>query len=153
VLQLEDRLRALATRYQAEYGVDVRAIPGTGAAGGLGGALVALGGELRSGYELAADLVWLRRQLARADLVVTGEGTLDRGSFAGKVVGGVIQDATALGVPALVIAGRVKEGVSAAVDDRRVQVVSLVEEFGEGRAVEDTLACIESVVRERLGRA
>jgi glycerate kinase len=152
VLQLEDRLRALATRYRAEYGVDVRAIPGTGAAGGLGGALVALGGELRSGYELAADLVGLRRQLARADLVVTGEGMLDRGSFAGKVVGGVIQDATRLGVPALVIAGRVKEGVSAAVDDRRVQVVSLVEEFGEGRAVEDTLACIESVVRQRLGR-
>lgn len=153
VEELEDRLWALATRYQADYGVDVRAVPGTGAAGGLGGAVVALGGQLRSGYELAADLVGLRRHLARAQLVVTGEGTLDRASFAGKVVGGVVQDASTLGVPTLVVAGRVTEGGAGAVDGRPVEVVSLVEEFGELRAVEDTLACIESVVRERVGTA
>ena len=43
VVALEDRLRTLGARYQADYGVDVRGIPGAGAAGGLGGALVALG--------------------------------------------------------------------------------------------------------------
>ena len=152
VVELEDRLRALAARYRTDYGVDVRGVPGSGAAGGLGGALVVLGGQLQSGYELAADLVGLRRHLGQAQLVVTGEGTLDRASFAGKVVGGVVHDASALGVPALVIAGRVAPGVDAEVEDRHVHVVSLVQEFGERRAMEDTLSCIETVVRESLGR-
>jgi glycerate 2-kinase len=152
VVELEDRLRTLAARYQADYGVDVRGIPGAGAAGGLGGALVALGGRLQSGYELIADRVGLRGHLVGARVVVTGEGRLDRTSFAGKVVGGVVHDASALGVPVLVIAGRVAEGIEAEVDDRHVHVVSLVEQFGEHRAVEETLSCIEKVVRESLDR-
>lgn len=85
-------------------------------------------------------------------MVVTGEGRLDRTSFAGKVVGGVVRDASALGVDVLVIAGRVAEGVEAQVDDRHVHVVSLVQGFGELRAVEETLSCIEIVVRESLDR-
>jgi len=152
VMELEDRLRALAARYRTDYGVDVRDVPGSGAAGGLGGALVALGGQLQSGYDLAADLVGLRHYLGRAQLVVTGEGTLDRASFAGKVVGGVVHDASALGVPVLVIAGRVAHGIDAELEGRQVHVVSLVHEFGERRAMEDTLSCIETVVRESLGR-
>ncbi len=152
VVELQERLETLADRYQRDYGVDVRAVPGTGAAGGLGGALVALGGRLQSGYELVAELTGLRRHLGQAHLVVTGEGTLDRGSFAGKVVGGVVHDASALGVPTLVIAGRVDPEAYSDVDDRIVRVVSLVNEFGEKQAVEDTLACIESAVREALGR-
>lgn len=152
VLELEERLRELLDRYRTDYGVDVAAVPGAGAAGGLGGALVALGGQLQSGYELAAELVGLRGHLAQAQLVVTGEGTLDRASFAGKVVGGVVRDASALGVPALVIAGRVAQGIDAEVEDRNVRIVSLVQEFGERRAVKDTLSCIESVVRQSLGR-
>jgi glycerate kinase len=152
VVELEERLRALADRYQSDYGVDVRAMPGTGAAGGLGGALVALGGQLRSGYELVADLVGLRRHLARAQLVVTGEGSLDRTSFAGKVVGGVLHDISALGVPALVIAGRVDEQACGEVDDTMVRMVSLVDKFGEKQAVGDTVACVESAVRESLGQ-
>jgi glycerate 2-kinase len=152
VVELEDRLRARAARYRSDYGVDVIGVPGTGAAGGLGGAVVVLGGQLQSGYQLAAELVGLRRHLGQAQLVVTGEGTLDRSSFAGKVVGGVIHDASALGVPALVIAGRVAPGIDAVVEDRDVDVVSLVQEFGERRAMEETLACVETVVRESLGR-
>ena len=150
VMVLEERLRNLADRYRRDYRVDVQSIPGSGAAGGLGGALVALGGQLRSGYELVADLVGLRRQLARAQLVVTGEGALDRTSFAGKVVGGVLRDLSALGVPALVIAGRVDAEVYEEVDDRMVSVVSLVDAFGDRRAVTDTAGCIESAVREAL---
>jgi glycerate kinase len=152
VVELEDRLRALAARYRTDYGVDVVGVPGSGAAGGLGGAVVVLGGQLQSGYELAAELVGLRRHLGQAQLVVTGEGTLDRASFAGKVVGGVVHDASAVGVPALVIAGRVAPGIDAMVKDQDVDVVSLVQEFGERRAMEDTLACIETVVRDSLGR-
>lgn len=152
VMELEERLRSLADLYRSDFGVDVRAVSGTGAAGGLGGALVALGGRLRSGYELVADLVGLRRHLARAQLVVTGEGRLDRTSFAGKVVGGVLHDVSALGVPALVVAGRVDDGAYGLVDDTTARVVSLVDTFGEKRAVGDTVACVESAIRESLGQ-
>jgi hypothetical protein len=51
-----------------------------------------------------------------------------------------------------VIAGRVAPGIDAEFEDRHVHVVSLVQEFGERRAMEDTLACIETAVRESLGR-
>jgi glycerate kinase len=152
VLDLEERLRKLADRYESDFGVDVRSVPGAGAAGGLGGALVALGGQLRSGYELVADLVGLRRYLARAQLVVTGEGALDQTSFAGKVVGGVLHDVSALGVPALVIAGRVAEEAYEEVDQTMARVVSLVDMFGEKRAVGETVACVESAVRDSLGQ-
>ncbi len=93
---LTDRLVSLAERYLAEYGVDVRDVPGSGAAGGLGGAILAMGGRLRSGYALVSELVGLRSSPRGADLVVTGEGRLDGPSFEGKVVGGVIEDSAAV---------------------------------------------------------
>ena len=64
-------------------------IDGTGAAGGIAGALAALGGQLVPGFELVADELDLYDAIAAADLVITGEGYLDEQSFEGKVVGGV----------------------------------------------------------------
>ena len=86
---LRGRLERLAQMYQEQYGVDVRGLPGTGAAGGLAGGLVALGGKLLPGFDLVADEVDLHDHIAAADLVLTGEGYLDEQSFDGKVVGGV----------------------------------------------------------------
>lgn len=151
VEELDGRLRALADRYQEEFGVDVRTIPGAGAAGGLGGAIVAMGGQLRSGYELVAEFLGLRRSIAQSELVVTGEGALDRNSFSGKVVGGVVDDAARLGVDVLVIAGRVTDDGAAEAVARDLTVVSLVERFGERRAMKDTWACIASAVAESAG--
>jgi len=73
---LRGRLERLAQMYEAEYGVDVRSVPGTGAAGGLAGGLVALGGTLLPGFDLVADEVDLHDHIAAADLVITGEGYL-----------------------------------------------------------------------------
>ena len=67
----------------------MRGLPGTGAAGGLAGGLVALGSKLLPGFDLVADEVDLHDHIAAADLVLTGEGYLDEQSFEGKVVGGV----------------------------------------------------------------
>ena len=151
VSELEDRLRSLADSYCREFGIDVVAVPGAGAAGGLGGGLLALGGTLRSGYELVAEFHGLRRLLEQAQLVITGEGLLDRSSFSGKVVGGVVGDAASLGVDALVVAGRVSDDAGVAARDAGLRVVSLSRRFGERRAMEDTVACVESVVRDALG--
>ena len=86
---LRGRLHRLAQMYQEQYGVDVRDIPGTGAAGGLAGGLVALGGRLLPGFDLVADELDLHDHIVAADLVITGEGYLDEQSFEGKVIGGV----------------------------------------------------------------
>ena len=144
---LRRRLERLADVYLHNYGVDVRALEGSGAAGGLAGGLAVAGARLVPGFDLVADEVDLHDRLEGADLVVTGEGFLDEQSFEGKVVGGVAGLAAGAGVPVLAVVGRVLDGV--AVPDG-VEVVSLVDTVGEERAVGDTAAVVEEVVARRL---
>ncbi len=105
VAVLEQRLERLAARYREEHGVDVAALRGAGAAGGLAGGLAAIGARLRPGAELVAEMVGLRDALASASLVITGEGRFDATSLAGKVVGHVLHEAAELRRPAAVVAG------------------------------------------------
>jgi glycerate kinase len=83
---------------------------GAGAAGGLGFALMLLGGTVTSGINLVADAVGLTSLAADHDLVVTGEGTYDFSSRAGKVVYGVASVASASARPCIVLAGQVSVG-------------------------------------------
>ncbi len=145
---LTRRLEALALRYEETYGVDVRDIPGSGAAGGLAGGLAAIGATLVPGFELVADTIDLAARVEATDLVVTGEGFLDDQSFAGKAVGGVLELAAEFETPALVVAGQILDGLPPF--DHDVTVVSLVEEFGAERAMADTTACVEEAVRRHL---
>lgn len=149
VALLTRRLERLAQLYSDAHGVDVRDLPGSGAAGGLAGGLAAVGAELVCGFELVADLVELPARIEVADLVATGEGFLDEQSFSGKVVGGVLELASEAGVPALVVAGDILEGITVPTGGE-VAVVSLVECFGPERAWSDTAACIEEVARRHL---
>ena len=98
-------MERLVQVYRDRHGVDVSELPRAGAAGGLAGGLAAIGAELVGGFELVAEEVGLAERLEGADLVVTGEGSLDEHSLDGKVVGGVVAVARRLGVPALVICG------------------------------------------------
>ncbi|PVZ08972.1 glycerate kinase [Actinomycetospora cinnamomea] len=81
--------------------------PGTGAAGGLGAALAALGARRVAGGELVREVAGLDEALARADLVVTGEGRLDGQSLHGKLVSVVAARARERGVPCIALAGQV----------------------------------------------
>lgn len=83
---------------------------GAGAAGGLGFALLLLGGRIVSGIDLVADAVGLMVQAGAHDLVVTGEGTYDFSSRAGKAVFGVAAAAAAAARPCIVLAGQVSVG-------------------------------------------
>ena len=150
VAELEVRLEAVARRYEDAYGVDVRSFDGAGAAGGFGGAIAALGGRLRSGYEVVTELLGFGDLLRRSQLVVTGEGALDATSLMGKVVGSVLADASGAGVPVLVIAGRASTETVAEVERTGATVVSLSERFGTERALADTARCIEEAVVEYL---
>lgn len=89
------------------------ALPGGGAAGGLGAAVLALGGRCESGIGLVRRLVGLDRELDRADLVLTGEGSFDDQSLRGKVVAGVAGAARERRKPCVVLAGRVSGRVAA----------------------------------------
>jgi glycerate 2-kinase len=151
IVALEARLELVAERYEREYGVDVREVEGAGAAGGLGGAIVAVGGRLRSGYEVVTELLGFPDLLGGSKMVVTGEGALDATSMMGKVVGSVLRDAARRGVPALVVAGRADADASAAASRSGAAVVSLSDRFGEERALADTAQCIELAVAEHLG--
>jgi glycerate kinase len=142
---LRRRLERLAQVYRADHDVDVLALEGAGAAGGLAGGLAAAGARLLSGFDLIADEVELYECIEGADLVVTAEGFLDAQSFDGKVVGGVAELAAEAGVPVVAVVGEVFDGV-----EDRIEAVSLVERFGEERALEDAVGCIEAVVAELL---
>jgi glycerate 2-kinase len=143
---LRRRLERLAQSYEEQYGVDVRQLSGAGAAGGLAGGLAAIGAKIVSGFELVADEIQLAERIEAADLVVTGEGFLDRESFEGKVVGGVFELARELDTPVLAVVGQVFDDVPDELD-----VISLVDRFGEERAMTDTVACVEDAVRDHLG--
>jgi glycerate 2-kinase len=107
---LTRRLRRLAEEYERRTGVDAAGLSGAGAAGGLAGGLAALGADLEPGFEVVAEAAGLEEALAGVDLVVTGEGKLDRTSFEGKVVGGVLEWAADEGVEhRAVIAGQVSD--------------------------------------------
>ena len=150
---LERRLERLAGLYADEYGVDVRDMVGSGAAGGLAGGLAAVGATLVSGFEVVAEEVALDEALVGADLIVTGEGFVDEGSFDGKVVGGVLQWAAQAGVPVLIVAGEVFDDalVRARAITPDVEVIDLVETVGRQRAMTETGAAITDAVIDWLG--
>jgi len=135
---LRGRLQRLAQMYREQYGVDVLNIPGTGAAGGLAGGLVALGGRLMPGFELVADEIDLHDKIVAADLVITGEGYLDEQSFEGKVIGGVQAMCRTAGRPVAAVVGDSAPEVQGRITHR-----SLVRDFGEERAMNEPLWCIE----------
>ena len=88
------------------FGIDCDEVPGTGAAGGLGAALmVFLGGEMKSGIETVLELIRFDERLEGVDLVVTGEGRTDWQSCFGKVMQGVGKHAQAKGIPVLGLSG------------------------------------------------
>lgn len=83
----------------------VLGVPGAGAAGGLGAALLALGAELRSGVETVLDLVGFDEHVRDVDLVITGEGNMDEQSAAGKAPVGVARRSKRCGKPVIAVVG------------------------------------------------
>lgn len=105
---LDANLKHLAEIIYNKTGIDLQKLPGSGAAGGLGGGLVAFaGGRLKSGIELLLQVVEFEKLLQTADLVITGEGAFDYQSLCGKVVSGIAEMAKAAGVPVIMLTGAV----------------------------------------------
>lgn len=112
VSMLDEGLRHFAAVILRDLGLDVRDVPGAGAAGGLGAGLIAfLGARVRPGFEVVAEAVGLAGRLEAADVAVTGEGRFDAQSERGKAPAGVLRMAREAGCRAVLIAGEVADGV------------------------------------------
>ena len=105
---IDATLARFAALAEAALGRSARRRPGAGAAGGLGFALMALGGEIRSGAEVVADLIGLDAALAGADWLITGEGRTDRQTLLGKAPLVAARRASAKGVPATLVSGAIE---------------------------------------------
>ena len=106
--QLEAALTRLADVAAQTLGRDYRDLPGAGAAGGLGfGLMTFCHAELRPGFELVSDALGLPSAVARADLVLTGEGSLDYQTLHGKTPAGVASLARRSGKRIVAFGGRV----------------------------------------------
>jgi glycerate kinase len=138
---LTRRLERLVDLYRERTSVDVTSLPGSGAAGGIAGGLAALGAELRPGFGVVADAVGFGAALERADVVLTGEGKVDRTSLAGKVVGEVLHAADAGGVVAWLVAGEVEEGLAELLPGRP-RLVSLAELSGSADVAKRAAAAL-----------
>ena len=106
IAPLDRAIRGFAGLIKEQLGADVAEVPGAGAAGGLGAAMLAFcGAELKPGTEMLLDAAGIDRLLKNTELVVTGEGRIDGQSAAGKVPVGVGQRAKQAGVPCIAICG------------------------------------------------
>jgi glycerate kinase len=104
---LERALTRLADTVTRELGCDFRNNPGAGAAGGLGfGVMSFCSGELRPGFDVVADAVELHEKIRRTDVVITGEGKLDRQTLEGKAPAGVALLARKFGKRVFAVVGR-----------------------------------------------
>ena len=151
VRQLDAALAHWADLVAAATGHDHRADSGAGAAGGVGFATVAiLGATLRPGAQLMLDQLGFRDALAVADLVVTGEGSLDEQTLRGKAPAAVAAAGRAAGVPVIAVAGR------CLLDTARLQaagfdgVYTLVDEATTPRQAFDEASALLRRIGERL---
>ena len=111
VTALDAALDNFATVIARDLGIEVRAMPGAGAAGGLGAGLVAfLSARLQPGFPLVSEATGLPERLRVCDLVLTGEGRLDGQTGYGKTVAGVATLGTAAGVPVVALCGGLAGG-------------------------------------------
>src|SRR5437660_1577281 len=107
---LERALTRLADIVTKEFGFDYRDEPGAGAAGGLGFGLMSFcGAKVRPGFDVVADAVGLEAKIKDADVVITGEGSMDRQTLEGKTPAGVARLARKLGKRIFAIVGRASE--------------------------------------------
>lgn len=113
IASLDQALAHFASLVQRDLQRDVANVPGAGAAGGMGAALLAfLNAELRSGVDIVIEATGLDDAISRADLVISGEGRIDGQSAYGKAPVGVARAAARHNVPVIGIAGSLGKGAS-----------------------------------------
>lgn len=129
-------------------GISVTDVEGAGAAGGMGAAFLALGAENRSGFEVVAEATELNTAMEGADLVLTGEGQLDRQTQRGKTPWGVAQLARKRGIPTLAFTARLGLGHETLLQDGFTAIIPITHQAmtGEKVAIEKASIMLEDTV-------
>ena len=123
---LDQKMRVLAEVMRRDCGVDVQAIPGSGAAGGMGGGMAAyFKSKLQMGIETVLETVHFDDLLEGTDFVYTGEGKIDGQSLRGKVVIGVARKAKAKGVKVIAIVGDIGDDIENAYNEGVTGIFSI----------------------------
>jgi glycerate 2-kinase len=108
---LDQNLSYFAKIIRTQLDIEIENIPGAGAAGGLGGGLMAfMNARLMNGFQLIADTLHLEKRIAKADLIITGEGKIDAQTLNGKAPFGIAQLSKKHGKPVFGIAGTLGTG-------------------------------------------
>ena len=151
VFRLDAALERFAGVLERAFGVTgLEVAPGGGAAGGIGAALIAMGGRVVSGIGLVTTLIGLEKELDAAGLVITGEGSFDHQSLRGKVVAGIANGARDRGLPCVVVCGRNETGYREAAGAGVTETLSLTDHFGsETTAMEEPARGLREIA-ERL---
>ena len=127
--ELEEGMCNYRDVIEKEFGINLDTVPGSGAAGGLGGALaVFLQANMKSGIETVLDLVDFDKKLEGVSLVVTGEGRLDWQSCFGKVVQGIGSRCKSKGIPAVALVGSTGEGAEQILEHGILRVIKTAPE-------------------------
>lgn len=152
VEQLEANLLHLAALIEQTAGLSLYDVPGAGAAGGMGAALLLCGGTLVPGIELVLDLLSFDEQVRTADYVLTGEGKIDDQTPDGKVIAGVVKRSKQAGVPVIAFAGTVLPGYEPLYERGLLSVNSIIpkpctleEALADGKSF--LFQAVENVVR------
>jgi glycerate kinase len=149
IVALDAGLRHWAELVTATTGTDWSGAPGAGAAGGVGfAALAVLGADRRPGIELVLELLGFGPALDQADLVITGEGSLDTQSLSGKAPIGVARAAADRGVPVIAVAGR----STLSLDQARAAGISSIYPLSDLEPDLDRSMADAAGLLERLGR-
>ena len=118
VKSLDKKMRHLAAVISKEIGIDLQAIPGSGAAGGMGGGMKAFfGASLEMGIDVVLNTTGFEKLAENADVIFTGEGKIDTQSLRGKVVIGVSRRAKKMGIPVVAVVGDIGDDIQAAYDE------------------------------------
>jgi glycerate kinase len=148
---LQEGLEVLAERLRSDAGADVARLPGAGAGGGMGAGLAAFfGARLVPGFDLVAAVTGLASDVGWADVVLTGEGRVDEGTLAGKVVNRVAATAAEHRTRCGVVAGEVRlraEDLPAHETLGVAAIRELVAECGRPRSFADPAECVRTATR------
>lgn len=108
---LDKALYAYGKLLEKAFGIPVLEVPGSGAAGGFGAALISLGAKLNPGIDIITKVAELEKKLIGADLVITGEGSIDFQTAFGKTPSGVAELAKKFNIPVIALTGNIGERV------------------------------------------
>lgn len=148
---LDKGLRKMAKRCRKFLDKDVAKLPGAGAAGGLGAGVMAfLDGDIISGIDFIKDKARFDAVANDVDLIITGEGRIDKQSLQGKVYSGVVASAEKLGVPVIAVCGqnRLKSK-----DQSSVRAIYDLEKFGGlDEAMNDPKSLLKKMTTDLLAK-